>query len=535
MIGARVALALLSAAVGIFAIAFTWQSGLASLFDDSVSYLVMAQALTPWHATPAAIASAFPAEKYPPLFPLLLGVGGGAYDWRIAHAWVAVSFAASVFLLGLYARSITRSEAVGFAAALVFAWMPGMWLNVKGILSEFPYIALTLAALLQYRAASERPSRGRHALLCVFVAAVVLTRTIGIALVAAIAVVEARHWVRSRDNERIRRSAITLAVAIAIVGAWYVMRPSGGGDAYVAFGTGVAQGAAEHGVQWTLGIVATNISALIDAWLAALLIYWGEPWKPTFMLACLVGASAVAGTVWRALEMEVDALYVVFFVVILALWPFPGQMFRLAIPAMPLALAHAFWLWMRIAMRLAPDRATRWSALAALVPLALCVPPVLFYIGERARLPAKELAVGYRIPDIAEFYRIPSRPAAEANALLEIGMFADFEQIRQTTPEGARVMWYLPAYVALLAQREGVALLRPADRAGLDAQLAARKPDYVFLSSVHPRDTAHRDGDPMDALAVLHDRGDIVWQRANAAGVTESVLLKIDPARLLRQ
>ncbi len=535
MSAARAALALLAAAVGVIAISFTWQSGLASLFDDSASYLVMAQALSPWHATPAPIAAAFAAEKYPPFFPLLIGIGGGAYDWRIAHARVAVSFAASVYLLGRHARSITQSDVVGFAAALVFAWMPGMWLNVKGILSEFPYVALTLAALLQHRVACERPTPQRYALLGALLAAVVLTRTIGIALVAAIAVVEAWQWIHSRDRDRLMRSAITLAAAVVVVGAWYLVRPRGGDDAYVAFGSGVAQGAAEHGVQWTLGIVATNVSALIDAWLAALLIYWGEPWKPAFLLACLVGLCGLAGTAWRAIGKEADALYVLFFAAILALWPFPGQMYRLAIPAMPFLVANAFWLWMRLGMRFAPDRAARWSALAALIPLVLCIPPALFYIGERARLPARELAAGYRIPDIAEFYRIPSRPAAEANALLEIGVLADFEHIGNTTPQGARVMWYLPSYVALLAQRDGVALLRPADRAGLDAQLAASKPDYVFVSSLHPRDTAHRDGDPMDALALLRDRGDIVWQRANAAGVTESALLKIDPARLLRQ
>ena len=93
-------------------------------------------------------------------------------------------------------------------------------------------------------------------------------------------------------------------------------------------------------------------------------------------------------------------------------------------------------------------------------------------------------------------------------------------------------MWYLPGYVALLAQREGVALERPTELAGLAAQLAARKPDYVYLSSVHPRDTAHRDGDPMDALPFMRERGDEVWRRANAAGIAESVLLKIDPARV---
>jgi len=535
MNGARAALALLAAIVGAVAIAFTWQRGLASLFDDSASYLVMAQAFCPWHETPAPVAAAFPAQKYPPLFPLLIALGGGAYDWRIAHAWVALSFAASVFLLGMHARAITRSQALGLAAALVLAWMPGMWINAKGILSEFPYIALSLAALLQYRAASERPTRARLALLCALVAGAMLTRTLGVALVASIGLAEAWQWVRTRDRARLRRSAMVLAIALAVVAAWYVVRPSGGEDAYVAFGSSMAQGTAERGVGWLLDIVSTNLSSMGDAWLSAMLIFWGEPWKPTFVLACLVGLSALAGTLWRAAAGEADAIYVVAFAAILAAWPFPGQMYRLALPAMPLLVANAFWLWMQIAARFAPGRAVRWSAVAALVPIALCAPAALSYVAGRASLPGREIAAGYRYADIAEYYRIPLRPAAESTALAEIGVLADLEQIRASTPESARVMWYLPGYVALLAGREGVPLTRPADRAGVAAQLAARKPDYVYLSSVHPRDTAHRDGDPMSALPLLLERGDEVWHRTDAAGLTEAALVKIDPARLLRQ
>jgi hypothetical protein len=233
---------------------------------------------------------------------------------------------------------------------------------------------------------------------------------------------------------------------------------------------------------------------------------------------------------------EVDAIYVVVFAAILVVWPFPGQMYRLALPAIPLLMASAFWLWVRVAERLAnPPRAVLWTALAALVPLALCLPASLFYVLERAQLGGNAVAAGYRVTDIAEFYRIPVRPAAEANALLEIGVLADFEQVRRSTPETARVMWYLPGYVALLAGREGVPLLKPADHAGLASQVAARHPDFIYLSTVHPRDTAHREGDPMDALPFLAERAEVVWHRDNAAGRPESALLKIDPARLLRQ
>jgi len=43
--GFHALLAALAIATGAFALAFTWQPGLASMYDDSVSYLIQAQAL----------------------------------------------------------------------------------------------------------------------------------------------------------------------------------------------------------------------------------------------------------------------------------------------------------------------------------------------------------------------------------------------------------------------------------------------------------------------------------------------------------
>ncbi|HET7547598.1 MAG TPA: hypothetical protein VFJ86_07510, partial [Usitatibacter sp.] len=141
----------LGLAAGALALVFVWQPGLASLYDDSVSYLVMGQVLSPWTHASAAVADAFPLERYPPLFPLLLGLTGGAFDLRIGHALIALCFAASVFLCALHARSIVGSAAMAGATALAFALLPGAWVNLKGILSECPYLALSLAALVQHR------------------------------------------------------------------------------------------------------------------------------------------------------------------------------------------------------------------------------------------------------------------------------------------------------------------------------------------------------------------------------------------------
>jgi 4-amino-4-deoxy-L-arabinose transferase-like glycosyltransferase len=536
MTRSHVALGALAAAAGIVAALFTWQSGLASLFDDSVSYLVMAQAFSPFTTASAAVAAALPQEKYPPLFPLLLALGGGAYEWRIAHLWVALAFAASVYFLGLHAGKATGSAALGWAAALVFAWMPGVWLNVKGILSEFPFMALTFATLAYYERLRARPATRRgYVGLGVLLAAVMLTRTIGIALVAAVAAAEAWRFVTARERDRLRLASWALAIPILAAGLWYALRPKGGEDAYVAFSTGMAQGAAEHGTDWALGIMGLNISALADAWLTAILIFWGEAWRPGFLIATLVGASGAIGTLWRAARGEADGLYVLAFIAILVAWPFPGQMYRLALPVLPLLVVHALWTWQHLLARVAGEpRARAWTPFASILPLLACVPAVLFYIAERARDPGDVVALGYRNGDIAEFYRIPDRKSAEANALQQIEIFEDMEQIRRTTPESARVMWYAPGYVALLAGRRGVPLERRESLADMAAQMRAAKPDYIYFAAAHPRDSARRLGDPLDAIGAALPFSDGLWQRVNARGGLESILLKVDPARIPR-
>ncbi len=526
------ALAVLAAAATAFAIAFTWQPGLASLYDDSVFYLMMAQAFSPYGQASSAVLAAAPFDTYPPFLPLVIALGGGAFDWRIAHAIVAAGFGASVFFLGLHTRAISGSAAMGLASALVYAFMPGVWLNVKGILSEFPYMALSFAALVAYaRMRGEPASRGRAVALGALLAALLLTRTVGIALIAAIGACEAWRWRRERDAGRLGNLGWIVGIPLAVATLWIVLRPSSGHDAYVEFGARMAAGTVGDGVPRLAAMVAANASAVVDAWLNALLIFWGEWWKPAFLLACLVGAWGLGATFWRALAGEPDGLYCLGFLAIVLAWPFPGQMYRLALPVIPLVMANALWAWYRVLARAQGEAAERRAPWAAILPLALCAPAVLFYIVERARTP-QVAGTTARIADIAEFYRVPSGPAAASNATAQLAVFADFERIRATTPEGARVMWYAPAYVALLAQRHGVRLERPRDTAGLAQQVRATRADFIYLAALHPRDSAHRLGHPLDALALARPLARVVWARNGAGGELQAVLLEVEPEKV---
>ena len=528
-----VALALLALGVGAAAAVFLWQPGLDSLYDDSVSYLVLAQWLSPWHAADAAVAAAAPLEKYPPVFPLLLALTGGAFDWRIAHLVVAACFAATIALLALHAAHITRSRAVGLACAAVFALMPGPWLIAKGILSEYPFMALSFGVLLWHaRSEGATPSPRDAAILGLLLALTLLTRTVGIALAMALIAAELLRYRRERDRTRARRMAGAIGAALAALALYYVLRPSGGHDQYAESLQVMREGAAMDVLGWLAGSIAANAGAIAVGWLHAMLIFWGEPSSAPFVIAAAVGLLGLGASVYRASDGHVDGLFVVAFLAILLLWPYPGQMYRLAFPVFPLVLAHAFWaVRAGLAQRLNAPSSERWAAAAAAFPLAVCVPAVLFYIGARARMPDAPTRAAPKT-SIAEFYRIPSGPAAQENAWRQLDVIEDLKRVGRSTPPGARVMWYTPDYIALLAHRHGVPLRRPGNPQDLAAQLRATGADYIYLSEVQPRDSLWREGSPLYPAYLARGMARIEWARPDDKGDIRAMLLKVDKNKI---
>jgi hypothetical protein len=85
--------------------------------------------------------------------------------------------------------------------------------------------------------------------------------------------------------------------------------------------------------------------------------------------------------------------------------------------------------------------------------------------------------------------------------------------------------------VTLIAQRQGVALDHR-DAAAMAAQIIAARPDYIYFAAAHPRDSAGRLGNPLDGVATARAFADPQWQRVNARGELESVLLKADATRM---
>jgi len=151
--------------------------------------------------------------KYPPFYPVLLAVAGLFGGGLIALKVISAVFTSiSVVLAFLLARTRCGWQAA-LAVAAPFALNPVLLYYSHWVLSEAPFVALTLIALW----ASERMDDSPRWLALALVAALLayLTRAAGLPLLAALLV--AIGWKRAW-----RRLAVAGAAIAPVVGGWWL-------------------------------------------------------------------------------------------------------------------------------------------------------------------------------------------------------------------------------------------------------------------------------------------------------------------------
>lgn len=510
-------------------IAFCWQSVIATVGDDSVSYLTLARHFAPWR--PDALVAPWTAyfSNFPPLFPALLALTGGAHDLFIGHMVVAAGAVASFLLVHRYARERLASEAAALAVTSLFLLLPGMWLGLVGILSESTYLALSLAALVyEARLRADSPSRA-YAVLALWFAAALLSRTAGIALIAAYGATLFVGCVRRRSLPA-ARSWLPVVIPVVAQLAWLWLRPT---LATVAYQETMLQ-LAGLWFQHAATTFAESWHYLSRGWIGVFAADAAGGARAAILFA-LVAAAALAGAVRAALRNRLDGWYVLASLAMLLFWKFnEDNSRRLLYPLLPLVLLHA-------------AEAVRAVAGSIRSPIGRWVPALAFAFLAAMELPACALilqkatqrdpyypGLAYSPSSMKEYYGTVNERLAQAAALRDASALGGMSSLEQWTAPGSRVMWVRPEYVALLGRREGVPLFLRWDRPTLAREILRTRTDFVILSRHFKNDLATDTADAflwlahdipgyLDPVVVLPDmaRGDFM-------------LLGVDAGRLQR-
>ena len=300
------------------------------MFSDAVTYLFMADFFSPWLAHSELAADFYREARFPPGFPVFMGLMGiGSTNIGAAHLLIAILTIAAVALSALWAYRLTRSPVAALACGLAMCFSPLMLVPAVEIGSEAPFIALSMAVLLATNRLEPRPASLRDLGPGLLALACVLTRDIGLALLPALAL-----WSFRR---RSRWGGMGVLLAAAAYAAWRLLR-----SAYAVEGEYLGDLSRILGpteLPQLLAAAGEGIVAVIrNGWLAGSTLTsnrWVE------IAAALLLAFAVPSFVAGLRAARPDAVYAVFYAGVLSIWPYPDEAPRLVAPLLPVFLAMA--------------------------------------------------------------------------------------------------------------------------------------------------------------------------------------------------
>lgn len=410
------------------ALAYAWlgiHDGLGSLKGDSLIYLGTARHYAPYWPEDAFAAGWAAVTQFPPLYALVLMCSGGAADFRIAHGVTALCLVAgfATFYVWLLRLGIGRGRAA--CAVGVLAVAPGTVLQSFYLHPEGLYVALVFMALIALSLAdTTRRSRWFWAAAAA-TALAILTRTVGVALVPALAFA----LLRARPAGWPAMLALALLPGLA----WSVLHdpPASYADLLRDRYAGVPPAEMVQAVGASVRASAEGLASNLyqNAHLG-----W---------LAWLLGIAGGAALLKRAVAREPDAAYVAAYLAMLAVWPFPQEALRLTWVVVPFLLGYVLWLCQRAALRLPEARAQlrpvlAWMPLAA---LALAMLPEVLLLAHRASHPLAQARPAYR--HLPQWYH-PELATAQWYAELHGGTAEALQAFAERVPEGECVVTTLP-------------------------------------------------------------------------------------------
>jgi hypothetical protein len=462
----------------------------AGWFSDSVEYLILADffrlAFGATDISPDAIAL-FRDTRFPPLFPLVLALGGaGTAHQQAAFVVTAITGVLAAAAAWAWIGAAVRDRAV--AACLSFAAIAciGGFLLLTNVVSEPLYATLMFAAFLL----AERPLERRWLVLAFLVAVLPLARTIGFTVVLGFCA-----WLVFQPSLDRRKRLAAAVIAILPLAAWMTFRAASGAHSYAKQLTNREFHLAGYD-SWA-EFLLTQPVRMVHAFITGLDPAAGAGAVAVVFLLVL---PVVVGGVVRLLARRLDAFCIPLYLGVCWLWPYPAEMERFMLPLWPV---YVLWGHTGI-VRLLGQRSTSDTprVLAAALVIAVIASsalPIIRVVGGMTRDEPTELAGHKR----REFYLLEPDPV-KARLMLEIdaSIIGTLHAIPSTIPAGECFYAEIPG-LARIHTNYRVVLLPPGLDATkpLDAQLPAC--EWIFVTALGTAQHQLSGGPLIEALSPI--------------------------------
>jgi hypothetical protein len=462
---------------------FTWSGELADGGGDLPCYIFAARWLAPYLPPDPIGAEVAAQSQFPPLYPFVLMVTGGAVDLHAAHAATTVCLLGAFVAFYAWLLTLGLSRILATAAVAIFAIAPATYKQSLVLYADSLYLLLSLAFLVVLARAGEAPSPRRFWLAAALLACAMLARTVGMALVPAFALV---LWLK-----RPPRWPAMLALSVLPSVLWAIFHRT-----ERSYSHALLQDLTSQSVESVVDALLVRVGFQARGLLQVLLD------TPTLALVLTalwaVAAIVAARRLWRGAP---DVVYMIVYLGIVTIWPYPAQAIRFAWMVLPLLLGYVL-----VAAASVPAAALRKMLPAtAVVVLALMTAPNFALAVQRWAAAADE-------PDPRVRYRTEwydgelavAREYARASLAREQAVL----ELTGQVPEDECVFAIKPYLVTFATHRRAYGLPPwPADDATFGAWLEAKGCRYVLMlpyegmgySAFYPMD---RMRDRLEVLAM---------------------------------
>lgn len=468
-------------AIGVLYCAWSWNDQLGGFGGDNAVYLLSAQYLSPFTSHTEIAAHFFRSSPYPPLFPIVLGLVDASHHLLIAHALTTAFLAVAFFFMYRWQITLGLPKTVALAATLVFAALPGTYIQTLDILSENLYLLLTLISL--YAVARYERDGGKGLLLIGATAAglAALDRTAGAALIIAFTLFLLWH------RKRIPWKA-PLSIVWAPIVMWYAIH-----GVHAGYLSTVDVTYAHHSVATLRLLIPTQLSAIATGWLRNFLTVGSWP-----LVAAIygIGLIGLVSTVTRLREGRLDSLYILLYLSVILLWPFPGESKRFVFVLVPILLTQAMLLLSQL--RVVLPAGTRPLPGLMLAIIAIIALPQLVLNLHRMFEPLPPSVSAFRK---TARWLVPNLDDATVGLYATAGITNALLSARHIVPRGECIVGVKPALIALLARRDAV----PPPEPLLQRRTPIQCHYMLMLASA-----SSTFSDAFDVLQLIHDRGHIL-------------------------
>lgn len=440
---------------------WAWSKVLDGFGGDNAFYLLIAKYFSPWSGHSDIAAHFFSHSFYPPLYPLVLAFFGGGESLLVAHVVTVTCLLLAFLAIYAWMRALNMPMLVAGLLVLLFALMPGTYMQALAILSENLYLFLTLVCIASV-AAYENDNRIHWLWLATFsLAAASITRSAGISLVVACAMYLALH--------RPPRFWLLAAAAIVPLAAWNLFSHHES--------SGYLSVLAEKYRVEPLASFIRNLSIEIRV----LWIGWISNFTGSYVLAPLLGflaAICVGGALYRAYRRRLDGFYSITYLVLILVWPFPAEAQRLLFVIVPVLLVQGVLLLELLPRLWIGDREIK-PVYVLFVAVFLVIVPDLALTTSRFLKPLPA--------ELSDYRRMPGWYAvdpdeARMNVMSSRSLVENLESIRAVVPEKQCIYAIKPSIVSYLSQRISYAPPKPQlDVAAFDAYIGQTKCRYVYM------------------------------------------------------